>query len=254
MYIHIYIHIYISRNCLHCTFPFFCTDQQCAGPSYSCIARIFMERQFGRDSRTCMNASYLRLQLHGDARTGRGAPLARNCTETYPNKVTAWQPCHHAKHTNNTLVQRLGQFCRHCSASSERAWICTDRNSLKPPLQGVARTGCGPPLHRAAQTCMEARMHGLARKSATGLFKSQTCMDACNCLFQFTVLHITARKLPNIYIYIYIPEWPIGAWPIRAQVGPQWSGPQGSRGPIKAWPTRAQVGLQGPGLPGARVA
>ena len=104
----------LSRNCLHCTFsmhgPFFARTGQCAGPSYACFARMFTERQFGRDSRTCTDARYLRTQLHGDARTGWGAPLARNCTETKPNKVTARQPCHHAKHTNNTLVQRRRQF------------------------------------------------------------------------------------------------------------------------------------------------
>ena len=114
-WIYIDIHIYAHVSKLPALHVFdartiCCTDWQCAGPSYICIARIFMEQQFGRGSRTYMEARYLRTQLHGDARTGCGAPLARNCTETKPNKVTAWQPCHRAKHTNNTLEQRRRQF------------------------------------------------------------------------------------------------------------------------------------------------
>ena len=90
--------------------PICCTDRQCVGPNYICIARIFTEQKLGRDSRTCTDARYLRTQLHGDARTGWGAPLAQNCTETKPHKVKARQPCHHAKHTNNTLMQRWREF------------------------------------------------------------------------------------------------------------------------------------------------
>ena len=97
------LHVFDART-------IFCTDRQCAGPGYTCIARNFMERQFGYVSRTCTDVRYLGAQLHGDAWTGWGAPPAQNCTETKPNKVTARQPCHHAKHTNNTLVQRRRQF------------------------------------------------------------------------------------------------------------------------------------------------
>ena len=67
-------------------------------------------------------------------------------------------------------------FCRHCSASPERARICTDWNSLKPPLHGVARTGCGAPL---ARSCTD--LHGSA--------DARTCTEKCNRTFQFTDLH-----------------------------------------------------------------
>ena len=83
MYVYVYIYMYIRKlPALHVfdARTIFCMYRRGSGPSYICIAQNVMERQFGYVSRTCTDVRYLSAQLHGDARTGCGAPLARDCT------------------------------------------------------------------------------------------------------------------------------------------------------------------------------
>ena len=68
------------------------------------------EWQLDRDSQTCMDTRYVRTSCTERHGLDGEPPLARNCTETMPNKVNAPQPCHRVKNTNNTLVQRQRQF------------------------------------------------------------------------------------------------------------------------------------------------